>query len=97
MDIRRKSGEFKVRFVPWFLTTDEREFDIDLSNIIAITKIENEEVMQNYTRYFRKMSGGTDGPLALGDTNSSIGYLGSVKSFKDKLEDLYKLDYKPND
>ena len=98
MDIRRKNGQFKVRFVPWFLTTDERNFDIDVNNILAISKIDNDEVIQNYVRYFRKLSGTLDGkPLKLEDANTSIGYLGSVKSFQKKLEDVYKLDYKPND
>ena len=96
MGTKTKSGEFKVRFVPWFLTTEERDFDIDMSNVIAITKIENLEVMKNYTRYFRKMSK-QEGPMKLDESKSSIGYLGSVKSFQKKLEDLYKLDYKPNE
>jgi hypothetical protein len=98
MDIRRKNGQFKVRFVPWFLTTEERDFDIDTNNILAITKVDNEEIMQNYVRYFRKISGTLDGkPLKMTDANTSIGYLGSVKSFQKRLEDVYKLDYKPNE
>ena len=96
MGTRTKTGEFKVRFVPWFLTTDERDFDIDLTNVIAITRIQNDEVIQNYSRYFRKRSN-LEGPIRLDDSKSSIGYLGSVKSFQKSLEEIFKLDYKPNE
>ena len=97
-DIRRKDGAFKVKFVPWFLTTDESNFDIDVCNILAISKVESEEVLQNYLRYFRKRTPGIGSKrVPLDDKNQSIGYLGSVKSFQKSLEEIFKLDYKPNE
>ena len=82
---RRKSRK-NYRLLPWFLFSTTREHEIDLSKVMGISKVEDEDLRVEYTRHTHAQLK----PTIDYSKSNSEGYLGSVEKYRDVLEKLYK-------
>ena len=101
---RKLKKDYKLS--PWMTFSNTEEHELSVINILALTAILDEEIQEEYLKYLGKevVKEGRKGLLKR-PTYSPVeepseekafsqehGYLGSVKDFRSKLEDIYKLD-----
>lgn len=101
---RNLRKEYKL--TSWMVFSNTEEHELSVINIIALTAILDEDVQEEYLNYlgkerlketkkvlkrpsYKPMEESVEDPK---EFTSEYGYLGSVKDFKKKLEDIYKLD-----
>jgi hypothetical protein len=83
----RRKLKSSYKLVPWFLFANTREHEIDLSKIMGISKVENEELRVESTTHFHAQ---LEPSIHHYKTNSE-GYVGSVTEFRELLEKIYKI------
>ena len=100
---RKLKKDFKLS--RWMVFTNTVEHEISVINIIAMTAILDREVEEEYLKFIGE-DFVKDEPKKLlekpahrqvmehidNEFSQENGYLGSVKEFKQKLEEIYKLD-----
>lgn len=106
---RKLKKDFKLS--RWMVFTNTVEHEISVINIIAMTAILDKEIEQEYLKFVGDDNLDMDTPKLLEkpahrqvmedvekELSQEYGYLGSVKEFKNKLEEIFKLDVeKPKD
>ena len=99
---RKLKKDYKLS--PWMVFSETEEHELAIINIVAMTAILDGEIEDDYLDYI----GGVrpkQAPKLLEkpahrqviedvekEFGQEYGYLGSVKEFKEKLEEIYKLD-----
>ena len=69
----------------WLMIRNEGLHDIEISKIITVNKLEDQEVLDQYHQYFKKRLTSPK-PRA----SKEIGFIGNVKEHKKILERLYR-------
>ena len=106
---RKLKKDFKLS--RWMVFTNTVEHEISVINIIAMTAILDKEIEQEYLKFVGDDNLSMDTTKLLEkpahkqvmedvekELSQEYGYLGSVKEFKNKLEEIFKLDVeKPKD
>jgi len=100
---RKLKKDFKLS--RWMVFTNTVEHEISVINIIAMTAILDKEIEQEYLKFVGDDNLDMDTPKLLEkpahrqvmedvekELSQEYGYLGSVKEFKNKLEEIFKLD-----
>ena len=101
---RKLKKDFKLS--RWMVFTNTVEHEISVINIIAMTAILDKEIEQEYLKFVSGDENlKLDPPKLLEkpahkqvmediekELSQEYGYLGSVKEFKNKLEEIFKLD-----
>ena len=100
---RKLKKDFKLS--RWMVFTNTVEHEISVINIIAMTAILDKEIEQEYLKFVGDDNLDIDTPKLLEkpahrqvmedvekELSQEYGYLGSVKEFKNKLEEIFKLD-----
>ena len=92
------------RLSPWMVFSETEEHELAIINIVAMTAILDEEIENDYLDYIggvrpkqaQKLLEKPAHEKVMEDIEKEMtqeyGYLGSVKEFKQKLEEIYKLD-----
>ena len=80
---KRKRKSFSLS--PWLVIGNNGIHDIEISKIITVNKIEDEEILHQYKSFFRKKLVPPK-PRA----SKEIGFIGNVNEYKKILERLYK-------
>ena len=52
---QRRNEDIKYNLVPWILFTNTREFEINATKILGVSKIEDKELLERYLAQFRKL------------------------------------------
>ena len=63
------------------------EVELSVANIITMSKVEDEEIKENYLEILH-VNNKSLPPVAT--TKDELGYVGSVTEFKERLEKLFK-------
>ena len=100
---RKLKKDYKLS--PWMVFSETEEHELAIINIVAMTAILDTEIEDDYLDYIggvrpKQTPRLLDKPAhkrAVDDIEKELfsqenGYLGSVKEFKQKLEEIYKLD-----
>ena len=100
---RKHRRDYKL--TPWMVFTNTEEHEIAIINIVAMTAILDEEIENEYLEFLgkepkklmpkktlKKPTRTVEEPTEEKLFTQEYGYLGSVKEFKEKLEEIYKLD-----
>ena len=101
---RKLKKDYKLS--PWMVFSETIEHELAIINIVAMTAILDDEVEDEYLKFIGKKllpeqrKELREKPLYKPSEDSveeklfsqEYGYLGSVKEFKEKLEEIYKLD-----
>ena len=100
---RKLKKDFKLS--RWMVFTNTVEHEISVINIIAMTAILDKDIEDEYLKFIgeepikKEPKGLLEKPAhrqVMEDIEKELtqeyGYLGSVKEFKQKLEEIYKLD-----
>ena len=91
LPVRR--GPFSLyRVEPWLKLSDERMFVIDLKNILYYGRCTDKEKINTFIRYQNSLNKGdkVDYETKVGIT-SSLGFVSSVKTTRESLEDIFKI------
>lgn len=100
---RKLKKDYKLS--PWMVFTETVEHELAIINIVAMTAILDDEIIDDYLDYIGGVRPKQSPKLlekpahrqVMDDIEKELfsqenGYLGSVKEFKQKLEEIYKLD-----
>ena len=77
---------------PWLKFSDERMFVIDLKNVLYYGRCADKEKINTFIRYQNSLNKGdkVDYETKVGIT-SSLGFVSSVKTTRESLEDIFKI------
>ena len=87
-EVQGKKGMLGYRIEPWFRTTKEDMFMVDLSDILTMSESSDVEMISMYQRWLRDTSKVKNDEPKL---SRKMGYISNVNDAKDILEKLYKL------
>ena len=100
---RKLKKDYKLS--PWMVFSETEEHELAIINIVAMTAILDTEIEDDYLDYIGGVRPKQAPKLlekpahrqVIDDVEKELfsqenGYLGSVKDFRSKLEDIYKLD-----
>ena len=100
---RKLKKEYKLS--PWMVFSETEEHELAIINVVAMTAILDTEIEDDYLDYIGGVRLKQSPKLlekpahrqVIEDVEKELfshenGYLGSVKDFKQKLEEIYKLD-----
>ena len=82
---RRKNKKYSLE--PWLCIKNNNVHCIDVTKIITVHRVDEEEILLEYESFFRKAL--KPRPRKIRSTNR-IGYVGNTNDFKKVLERLYK-------
>ena len=85
---RRKNKQYILE--PWLCLKNDTIHSIDITKIITVHEITNDEVLDEYNSYYRKKLNLAPKPNRAKNAIIKIGYVGNTKDFKSVLERLYK-------
>ena len=81
-----RRGIPKFSLLPWFFMNADKDVEISVSNIITMTKVEDDEIKEAYLEIVH--TNNKTLPPAPSSKNE-LGYVGSVTDYKKILERLY--------
>ena len=94
-------GSF-LRIEPWMQVPKDQFYFIDKSKIITMTEVEHDhEMVEYYTNYLLDAAEDRENEFRARTSHGKVrpsekmGYLGTVKSAKKTLEDLFQLEIDP--
>ena len=85
---RRRNKRYSLE--PWLCLKNDTIHCIDVTKIITVNEITDEDVLSEYNSYYRKKINLMPRPKREISTSNKIGYVGNTKDFKDVLEKLYR-------
>jgi len=85
---RRRNKRYSLE--PWLCLKNDTIHCIDVTKIITVNEITDENVLNDYNSYYRKKINLMPKPKREISTSNKIGYVGNTKDFKDVLEKLYR-------
>ena len=85
---RRRNKRYSLE--PWLCLKNDTIHCIDVTKIITVNEIADENVLNDYNSYYRKKINLMPKPKREISTSNKIGYVGNTKDFKDVLEKLYR-------
>ena len=81
-----RRGSAKFSLLPWFFMSTNNEIELSVANIITMSKVEDEEIRENYLEILHINNKSL--PPAV-TSKDELGYVGSVTAFKERLEKLF--------
>ncbi len=85
---RRRNKRYSLE--PWLCLKNDTIHCIDVTKIITVNEIVDEDVLSDYNSYYKKKINLMPKPKRSIRTTNKIGYVGNTNDFKDVLEKLYK-------
>ena len=85
---RRKNKQYTLE--PWLCLKNDTVHSIDITKIITVHEITDDEVLDEYVSYYRKKLNLIPKPRRAAAGITKIGYVGNTEDFKSVLERLYK-------
>ena len=87
-EIKNKSGLVGYKVEPWFKTTRDDMFIVNMDNVLTLSESSDMEMIMMYQHYLRDAHrSGHEHKL-----NRRMGYLSNVKDAKENLEKMFKLN-----
>jgi hypothetical protein len=84
---RRRNKRYSLE--PWLCLKNDSIHCIDVTKIITVNEIVDEDVLSDYNSYYKKKINLMPKPKRSIRTTNKIGYVGNTNDFKDVLEKLY--------
>lgn len=86
-EIKTKYGSSGYKVEPWLKTSSDDMFIIDLENVLTMSESVDDEMIEIYHGYIRKVEKSKTNKTKL---DRKMGYLANVDEAKRSLEKLYK-------
>lgn len=86
-EIKTKYGSSGYKVEPWLKTSSDDMFIIDLENVLTMSESVDDEMIEIYHSYIRKVEKSKTNKTKL---DRKMGYLANVDEAKRSLEKLYK-------
>ena len=87
-EIKNKGGLVGYKVEPWFKTTRDDMFIINMNNVLTLSESSDMEMIMMYQHYLRDAHRSNKEQKL----NRRMGYISNVRDAKENLEKMFKLD-----